>query len=286
MKKSNKIISTVVGGIFVAILVMFVSFNAFSASDDDITLSTVVTDQGGMRVVGNGKIISKSIAVTEFDAINVGGETDVSINSGKQNVVVTTDENIFPYMNIAVSDKLLDIDTKSGVAISPSQTEKIQITAFSLYKISLHGKTVLNATNINSKDLTLSLGGKSTGNLQGDIKNLQINLHGDSELHLSVVNAESMALKIVGKGMVSLSGKVNNLSIITGGNATVDAKNLVANDVTIVGAGESNMTVYAVKKLSISTAGKSNVQYYGNPEVSKRSFGEATIEQLHGSSHS
>lgn len=281
MKKSNQVMSMMMGVTFGAVLVLFASMNAFSSSKDGVTSSVVVADQSGVRVVGNSKIAHKSFATAEFDSVNIGGENDITITPGNHPaVVVTTDENILPYINVAVANKILNIGAKLNVEISPSQAEKIHITALPLHKINVHGNMVLKAINMNSDDLSLTMGGKSIGQVQGDIQKLQINLRGNSELHLNVKNAKTIDLKIFGKGTVDLSGKANDLNIMTGGNAKVEAKNLLANQVTIMGAGESEMIVHAINTLSIKTAGESHVQYYGNPQISKKSLGEATIENI------
>lgn len=272
MKKSNKILWTITGGIFGGILALSASFNAFSASE---------RDNNAAQIISNGHIVKQAVAVPAFDSVNVDGKTDVTISHGQPgDIMVSADENILPYLRIAVSDKTLNIGIKSGIELSPSQTEKVFIPVTALHHVRVHGNTVLNAMNVNSDHLTLDMAGKSVGTLHGDVKKLQVNLRGNSDLHLNIANADAIDLKIAGKGEVYLTGNTNNLNITTGGKAIINAKNLVANQVTIISAGESQLTVHAVKTLAVTTAGKSNVQYYGNPAVTKTSFGAATVEKL------
>lgn len=275
MRKSKKILGLVAGGIFAAMLVTSVSIVAFDACDGQNCSAN------SKHITGNGKIVTKSAIVTEFNAINVGGQFEVVIDKGKQSSAsVTTDENILPYVNMSVSDHTLNVGIQSGISVSASKIEKVNITTLALHNINLGGDAILRATKMDSDDLALSMGGKSVGYLQGDIKNLQIKLLGKSELHVDVANSNSIDLNIAGNGTVYLSGTVKKLSIATAGKALVFAKNLTADEVAIAGAGKSEVTIHAVKTLSVLTAGQSHIKYYGDPTINKNAFGDVTVEKL------
>lgn len=274
MKNSKKLLWIISGVILAIALIISTSFRASASS----LLSSLTNNT---TIIGNGKIVTKSIAVTGFDAVNIGGKFDVTIHPGNpSSVVMTTDENILPYINTSVSQTTLNIGMQSNTSVSTSQAEKIFITSPTLHTITVGGKTTLHAANINTDHLAFTLNGKSIADLQGNIKNLQLNLNGKSELHVAVMHDDTIDLTMGGKGIVYLSGVVKNLNIISGGQATILAKNLIADNVTISGAGESNITVQALKTLSISTAGKSDIKYYGNPTINRNSFGASSLEKL------
>ncbi len=271
MKTSKKILLATASGVFATVLVLTASFRACAATNS----------WGGNEIVGNGKIVTKSTTAANFDNVTVGGLFDVTINPGTAgNVIVTTDENILPYINVTTANNGLNVGIQSGVSLSPSQNNKVTITAQTLHNMSFGGKTIFHAANLNSDHLNLNMGGKSVGYLQGDIKNLQLSLGGNSELHVTVANDDTINLTMGGKGDVSLAGTVKSLTITTGGKATIDAKNLTADDVTISGAGDSDITVHATKTLSVNTAGRSDIKYYGNPTVNKNTVGMVTVEKV------
>ncbi|QLH42092.1 MAG: DUF2807 domain-containing protein [Coxiellaceae bacterium] len=149
-------------------LIAFIAFICI-ASTSFIALAANNTET--KRVAGNGKIQSKSVSLENFKGINVGGNFMMVINSGTEpKVVVTSDENILPYINLSVSHQQLNIGQQSGINLSPSKLTKIQITVPKLNNINISGNTMLQANNINTDSLALIMGGKTSGNLQGEIK--------------------------------------------------------------------------------------------------------------------
>lgn len=272
--KKNKLLLCV-GVLFSVTIPLAVLSLPCSASD-----SSCSSEVSSKVIHGNGKIINKSVVIPEFDALNVNGNFDVNLISSKQNnVTITADENIMPYVRSNVGNKALRINLP-GVSYSSSQTIKAVVnTGQTIHKIDLGGKNSFQGT-VNSNQLALTMNGKNIADLKGDIKKIQIHLSGNSELHLDIKNADHMDLNVSGDGLVYLSGITKKVFITTAGNATVLAKNLVADDVKIKSAGKSEVTIHASNSLSVASFGNSNVKYSGDPKISKTGFGETTVEKL------
>jgi hypothetical protein len=285
MKKSSRILFTFTGVIIA--LILLISAVVTSQSLRDTPLSWYVFKAFGIKeVIGNRKIMSKSVDLTEFDTLTVGGDFDVSINYGNQGkIVLTSDENILPYINVNKSSNHVSIGFRSGIAISPSQTEKAIITAPTLHNITLEGVATLNALNMKTNNLTLTMKGKSVGDIQGDINQTQVNLGGNSILHLKLNNAENIKLNIAGISKVFLAGNTKNLIIVTSGKATIQANDLIADNVEITGKGVSDIVVHALKTLSVATSGKSDIKYSGNPVIKRKSSGVVSIEKSNDASN-
>lgn len=278
MKKSKRIILILGCLIFIAVITLAVYFRIFNMTIAKNPTACTATCNKEISSTTNGN--SKSIVTPDVPVVNINGLFDVTINPGKQmSASITADKNILPYLNLSVLQNQLNIGAQANTNNVITDMTKTVVTAPTLQNINLTGNNILHA-NINSDFLRLKLNGENQADLQGDIKNLQIILGGQSSLQVNVSNNANIILNITGDGTVNLSGATKNLTIISGGKATVIAKDLTADNVNILGAGESDLTVNATQTLVIKTAGKSTIKYYGNPKISKASFGNTTITQI------
>lgn len=281
MKTSSKILWGVIAASFVAVLILPFVVRFFYPQVEKNESSFISFFHSEKSIIGNSKTISHGINVTPFDSIDLAGHFAVSIRpSETDSVSITSDENILPYYTIATTNHQLIIALKPGIAVVPSQMQKVIITTKILNEINLAGKITLDAENIISDHLTLSMHGKGNGFLQGDIKNLNLNLRGKSKVKAKLGHENEVNLNVRGSGMVNLSGEVKNLTIHTSGNAMIQAGDLIAENVIIQSFGKSDITVHAIKTLSATTMGDSEVKYYGNPSVNKSSSEKSSIKKI------
>lgn len=284
MKKSSKILWMFAGVIFAVVLILSVFQNINNASDHNVSSSFSFHFFGVKKIIGNKNIINKSVALTNFDTISAAEDFDITFNSGTQNaIVMTTDENILPYINISQVNNQLILGVQPDVSISPSKTEKVNIASTTmLHHINLNGIAYFHAMNLNSDDLILDMHGMNSADIQGKIKKISINMSGKPVLHLNILDADNVDLNMYGMGTVYLSGNTQNLNIRSNGKAIVLANNLIAGNVIITGRGMSDISVHAIKTLSILTSGKSSIKYSGNPNISKNTLGDASVEKMSG----
>ena len=242
MKKSNKIFWIGLGSMFVVVFIMTTPFRVLNAEPQSETFVSVTTTSTGKKIVGNDTLITKFTTVASFDTINVSGNFAVTLNPGSApRVAVTADENIMPYLKVGVSRGALNLGVQSGLSILSSQSQKAVITSSTVKKINFMGNNRLDAKKITGETFVLDLSGNEEVHLAGEVKNLTLNAFGQ---------------------------------------ATVYAKDLKAENVTISGAGNVDATVSVVKKLTVTASGKSDIKYYGNPEVNKTAFGFVTIQKM------
>lgn len=282
MKNSNKVLWLGAISILIMILILSVSMR-HSAVTADNSLSSLDFSHPPTHktLVGNGKMKNTTISEEKFNSVNVNGQFSIVLQPGKENsTTVSTDENILPFITRSLLNDQLTLGVQQGIALSISQPVNTLITNQAIHSLRLNGKNILHAKDISSNDFSLLMNGNNQGDLQGNIKKLQVTLTGHATLHIKVNDAERINLTVGGNTFVYLSGKVQHLNIITTGNAHIIAKDLLADFVIIQGAGKSNIIVHALKKLSVLVAGKNSIQYYGNPILIKHYFGETTIEKI------
>ena len=225
MKTSNKVLLIIIIAIFTAVIIAtaMVRFNL----KPTISFNASMVLRGQPQVTGNGKIVAKSYELPNFDTITVSGNNKVIIKFGdKSQVGITADSNVISYVRVSVADKNLYVKTAPNITINPSQPINLIITMKALHGINTGGVSEIHVANINSKFLTVNLGGVSK---------------------------------------CYLSGKVGNLSINSGGVSKIFASKLMADNVAIHAAGVSRFLLHVNNKLNVTMAGDGRVEYSGNP---------------------
>lgn len=79
-------------------------------------LGWVTTGWAADHVKGDGKLTSKKISVTDYNEIKVDGVIDFNYeqSDAPSTVEVTVDQNLHPYVNIEVKDRVLTIAFKGA----------------------------------------------------------------------------------------------------------------------------------------------------------------------------
>ena len=79
-------------------------------------LGWVTTGWAADHVKGDGKLTSKKISVTDYNEIKVDGVIDFNYEQSDDpsTVEVTVDQNLHPYVNIEVKDRVLTIAFKGA----------------------------------------------------------------------------------------------------------------------------------------------------------------------------
>jgi hypothetical protein len=264
MKKSSQLLRYCIVSVFAVILTTSLIFRHFSPNHYHHTINFLSSD----TIVGNGNVITRIIPVGGFDTVNVEGKFNLFINNDKKNsCTLITDENIVPKIVIQSTNNMLSINSTESFSVHP----KIIITSDTINQLNIGGKTELHATNLNTEHLSVMMSGKSSGVIEGDIKNITFNLNGKSD-HINV--------SINGKGTIYLTGKSKTLTIISHGKANMIAKDMIADDIIVESAGESTMTLHPEKSLAVQAFGKSDIQYSGKPTITKNIFGESTLTKI------
>jgi hypothetical protein len=241
MKTSNKILLTIIICIFIGIIIAaaIVRFNVKTDSFIDAKIIFATKK----KITGNGEIITKSYKLPEFNAINVGGETRISIKlANKSQVDLATDSNLLSHMKVYVKDKILYVNPDRNFSIDPSQPVNVVINTKTLRKVTLAGANKLSIPDINTKEFILNLGGASK---------------------------------------CYLSGKVDDFYINAGGVSKVFAGKLIANNIHIKTGGMAKIIVHVNHKLDAIIMGNAKIKYYGNPtQISQHIAGSGAIEHM------
>ena len=172
------------------------------------------------RVTGLGEIVSRSVVVDDFNAIDLENVSNVYIETGKaRKVVFTAYENIIPYMEaVVIGDELL-LRFNRDISVNSDEEIRVDITVPAIEKVTLSGVGNFYLNGPQQSNLDLELNG--------------------------VGNIEAFGLKVL-RGSVDINGT---------GNVEIDAKEYLYVDID----GLGNVYYRGDPELSIDINGLGDV---------------------------
>ncbi len=214
-----------------------------------LTLNSCVTFGNGIK--GSGNVISKHYDFSDLTEFDISCACDVDLIQGDKNeVIVTTDDNLQEYIRVKEDGQCIVIKTKDKVNLHFSKGTKISVYFKDMTKLKTACVGNFNSVgNINSTRIDIDIASVGSTNL----------LVTNDYMHL--VNASVGNIKIEGR---SNSAEIHNSSI---GHA--DLENLIVKRLKVENSSVGNMHVFAQDEISIENSGVGNLTYSGNPKVNK-----------------
>lgn len=201
-----------------------------------------VSTNGKNAVKGEGKVVSKSFDLKDFDAIRINGQASDAVftQSSEYEVTLRTHENLFDIMDYHVEGTTLVIETKDKKNFRAEEFE-LFIKAPMLKRLEVNGATDFDipAGLVSEGDLKVEINGA------GDMAfkrircaSLRIEINGAADLEVEDIDVQKVDVDVNGAGDVTLSGKAGTASFEVNGAGDIDARNLsVAGEVTKRKAG-------------------------------------------------
>lgn len=191
--------------------------------------STLVLTACSHHVKGSGTKETTNRAVESFNTVRVVGNYQVNITVGKpQQISITADNNLTPYIETHIKNNALYVETKKRYILEPTQVPTLDINVDNLKDVMVVGNGVVNANGIKT---------------------------------------EGFDIKIVGMGNVTAAGTAKKVEIKMVGSGQVAANNLTAQTAEVKMVGAGNIAVFASDQLIVRVSGSGKVQYYGEPRT-------------------
>jgi hypothetical protein len=200
-------------------------------------------------IVGNGDVVTKTLAVSNFEGLAVSGNFEVTLVQGNtKNITLLGESNLLEAIVVEVSGKSLKIAPAAMTQLKPSKGKKIQINVpvINLTNIAMSGSGYLKSDQLlEISDLTLSLSGSGTMDLKVKVSTISTSVSGSGKIHLS-------GTANVFKGSVSGSGRIEALA-------------LIAAEVKAAVSGSGQLSVFCDESLNATVSGSGKIIYKGSP---------------------
>jgi len=205
-------------------------------------------------VRGSGSFVSKSYAVSAFDAVQLDGAGKLIIIQGEEeSLEIEAEDNLIDQLTVEVENGTLAIGFKEKpwhTTIIPTHLITYTLTIKDLRQITING----------ASDVALAA-------LQTD--SLAVTINGAAQVRINDLLADSLSIKLIGAGNIVISGQALTQNIEIDGAGNVQADDLMTDSTVVEIDGLGNASVWAGKELDIVINGGGSVSYFGSPTVSQ-----------------
>lgn len=193
------------------------------------------------RVHGSGHVVTDDREVSGFSAVEFGGMGRLIIEqNGREELTITTDDNLLQYLRTEVQDGTLRIGTDGFANLDPTS------------------------------DVTYRLSVKNLGS---------ISVEGGAEVDVRGVRTDELSIKVNGAGQITIAGVATRQNVTVSGAAEYRAAEFKTSDTTITISGAGEAVVAAEKTLDVQITGAADVEYLGDPTVTKNITGIGSLRK-------
>ena len=206
----------------------------------------------------------RSIDVSDFDGVNLGGSGVVNITQGSDyQVEFVGSVDVFEDMKFEVRSNKLNIGRKKSSSWTRSSGNyEVFITMPEIRDLSVSGsgRMIIEKT-FTADDVDLVVSG--SGKIQARMK------------------ASSLDISISGSGETELIGEANALDASISGSGKVMGKNFKVANVDARISGSGNVYVHATNSIESRISGSGSIYYTGEPShINNNSSGSGKIKKM------
>lgn len=213
------------------------------------------------NVEGSGTIVTRDRPMPDVDEISVCCGFRVDLEEGDEpSLAITGDDNIVSDIQTRRRGGVVYVEYEDNSKnYQPTQPIRVHATLTDVRAYSGSGGSQLEASTLETDELTVSLSGGSRATF-------------------SEVRADSFDLSSSGGSVVDVAGEVNKETVEIGGGGIYDAGGFDANRVELDLHSGAQATVRAMSRLEVSASGGSSATYFGDPEVQANTSGGSSVE--------
>ena len=202
-------------------------------------------------IAGSGKLETRTLSLSEFDAIEAGGSFSVDVTQGSTtSVVVTADDNLWEHINIHNDSGTLHLDMDAGSYRDAHLSAKITTPRLR----------------------RLELSGACTGTMRGiDLPQgrFELEVNGASTLMHGDLRAGQANVNISGASSATLQGQVDEIELDVSGASHAALGDFPTKSAKVQVSGASSADIRVTELLSYDVSGASHLSFAGNPRVAK-----------------
>ncbi len=251
-----------------------------------ITLNATAQNWGSKKARGNGEIVTKERAVSDFSKLKVSGSFDVVITSDRtNNISINTDENLMEYIVTEVKEGALIIKTKKYYNLRPSNHRniKVEVPMKALELAALSGSgSIKSDETIKTESIDTKMSGSGKVNLKIDADgDVSASVAGSGKIELDV-DADGTRASLSGSGRVTLSGSSKSFKVSLAGSGSIKARELAAetSDISLSGSGRIEVQVSEALKARVAGSGSVGYMAHSSTKVDSKVSGSGSVREL------
>lgn len=234
-------------------------------------------------VEGEGEVLSREYQLRDFKGVVLDVPGELLVSQGEKYINVSTNKNLFEWLNLHVSDSILYISLQDKVNVWRFDELKFVVSLPNPVFIKLDGSgdILIRDSLVTERAMELEIDGA------GDIivnhlsaKSVKLKVDGAGNIRCDDIFTNSVFTDIDGLGDVKLKGKANSHTVLIDGAGDIFSFDMVSENaiVEIDGTGDCELNVRETLNVDIDGAG--SVFYKGNPETSITIDGTGSVKKV------
>lgn len=257
---------------------------------------------GKDTISGSGVIVTEQRdAFHEFNKLQVSSMFKVEIEQASvQEITVIADDNLMPYIKTEIVDATLKIYFDKVSIRNPKELKvfvkmpKIEgLTASSSSEIKANNKITTNRLHLKtSSTAEIDLNEVSTQSFTAEASSaseIEVKKLYSIDLDITTTStagfeayaeADKVELKASSSSKIKLKGKALGMNVNASSTATIDTRELVANDIKATSSSSSTVKIHPVLTLKATASSASSIYYYNDPQlIDKTTSSAASIKK-------
>ncbi len=219
-------------------------------------------------VTASGPVTTRDYNVTDFTGVQTGGVFQMEIvPSTSYSIAVTTNENMFDYVEVTKSGSTLKLELRNGVSFVGPSTLKARIEMPELHSLSLSGASSATARGFKSnRDFRLVISGAARLDMDMETGKFVTDISGAGKAAGSLKAGDSQ-FRLSGAGDVQLDGSSGNTVVNASGASSAGLESFKVNNARVALSGGSRASIDVGGRLDLDLSGGSTLRYSGNPTL-------------------
>lgn len=184
---------------------------------------------------GNGQIKTEERSVTIFTNLDASGAFRIEWETGVPSLRITTDANLLPYVESAVSGEILRLRTREH--LWPTNGIKVVISSPTRAGGKMRGAVKLTVNQLSGSTFALQSEGASEVTLDGSVDRLLVDMTGASQLAADRLQTKTAEISTTGAGDADVAVTDTLKVAITGAGKVTYSGNPATIKKKITGAG-------------------------------------------------
>lgn len=234
-------------------------------------------------VEGEGDVITREYNLKDFKGVALDIPGKLVVTQGDKYISVTTNKNLFEWLNLYVTDSILHIYLQDKVNVWRFDELKFEVSLPNPVSVELDGSgdIVVPDSIIVNKGIEFNIDGA------GDVvirklkaASVRFKVNGSGNIRCDDLQSETVYSDVEGTGDVKLTGKTDLYKVSIDGTGSVYSFGMSSENaiVQIDGSGDCQLNV--LETLDVDIDGTGSVYYKGNPETNISIDGAGSVNHV------
>ncbi|MFB6319285.1 head GIN domain-containing protein [Saccharicrinis sp. FJH54] len=234
-------------------------------------------------VEGEGDVISRGYNLKDFKGIILDVPGKLVVSQGDKNITVTTNKNLFEWLNLYVTDSILHIYLQDKVKVWQFDELRFEVSLPDVRLIGLDGSGDIEISDSVRVQGPLEINLNGSGDVVAKkivAGSTDINIDGSGNMRCDEIECNAVNATVNGAGDVRLTGFTNDLSVAIDGSGSMLCFDMESSNAIVNIDGTGDCQLHVANSLNVDINGSGSVYYKGDPETQIKIDGTGTVQKV------